>query len=139
MNKFTQDFVNKFELDNVIILGSLEFSELVVYYNVCDLGLSLYKDGSPVIIPVKIYDYLAAGLPIINSLRGELEHLLKENHAGVNYKSGDKFSLANTVLSLSDNPSGRKAMADNAKSLSIEFLRSKQYKKFLTILNQLGF
>jgi len=49
---------------------------------------------SRVAAPYKAGEYLGAGLPIVNSLPGELEDLLSQRQCGVQYQVGDSESLA---------------------------------------------
>lgn len=51
----------------------------------CDLGLNVMKDSVYVGLTMKSMDYFAAGLPMINNIKGDTWDIVKENGFGVNY------------------------------------------------------
>ena len=57
------------------------------------VGLVPMDPRSGVSVPYKVGDYLGAGLPVVGSLPGELETLLRESGAGGFYRFGDSDSL----------------------------------------------
>lgn len=58
-----------------------------------DVGVVPMYLESAVAIPYKVCDYLAAGLPVINSLPGELQTKLEDSGCGQFYEAGDTASL----------------------------------------------
>ena len=75
----------------LVYLGKLKPQELAQFYTSCDIGICAYAPGSNVAMPDKAYDYMAAGLPIVNSLRGELENFLRERQMGTNMRQATLF------------------------------------------------
>ncbi len=57
------------KLDNVHLLGRRPYEELPSYASVCDAGLMLFADNPMTrnVNPVKMYEYLAAGLPVVST------------------------------------------------------------------------
>lgn len=57
------------ETDNVIWVGEVDYSELAGYYRLADVGLVPYRDSefNRASFPLKLLDYLAAGLPIVST------------------------------------------------------------------------
>lgn len=45
----------------------------------------------------KATTYFAAGLPILNSMKGDLEHLVREHGLGINYTAGDRADLQGSI------------------------------------------
>lgn len=74
---------------NVRFLGALPAEELPRLYASADIGLAPYSAGSTVAMPLKVFDYLAAGLPIVTSLDGEFP--------AVHYEAGDPASLRRAI------------------------------------------
>lgn len=66
----------------------------------CDVGIVAVKPESLVAVPYKACDYAAAGLAIVNGLPGELESMIDEHRAGVEYVAGDAASLAEALGAL---------------------------------------
>jgi glycosyltransferase involved in cell wall biosynthesis len=57
------------ELPNIYSLGSVDFEELGAYLRLADVGLVPYavNEFNAASRPLKIYDYLAAGLPVLTT------------------------------------------------------------------------
>ena len=118
----------------LIFLGRVDASRLWRLYTASDVGLCTYGAASTVALPSKAYDYLAAGLPIVSSLRGELESLLRDRGVGVQYTAGDADSLACVLARLARDRDARAAMGRNARWLAQEFVADRQYARMAQML-----
>jgi glycosyltransferase involved in cell wall biosynthesis len=136
LRNFVMDFIATHRSTNLIYLGKLNPGELIQLYQVCDIGLCAYGPESNVAMPDKAYDYMGAGLPIVNSLRGELEKFLSENQIGIQYVAGDANSLANALEELASDPDKRRAMAENSYRAAMMFDKNVQYSKFIDVIRQ---
>lgn len=130
----------EFEGSSIIFhgfLGGEDFDELL---STCHVGIVPMKPASKVAMPYKIGDYLAAGLPVINSLPGELSELLRENDCGSFYTSGDSLELGNAMKSyLEMSDEYLKIQRQAARRLFEEKLnRSRIYPQFVEWLNQVA-
>lgn len=123
---------------NVAYLGPLALPQLCALFAKCDIGLCIYAEESTVAIPAKAFDYYAASLPIISSLKGEFMDFLKQHKIGVKYRAGDPRSLADQIMDLATNPELRKEMKANLDVIAPQFDRTLQYSKMLEILPQVG-
>ncbi|MGB3903808.1 MAG: glycosyltransferase family 4 protein, partial [Anaerolineae bacterium] len=65
------------QLDNVFFTGFIPFEQMVKVLVQSDVGLNARARGLPETFPNKVFDYLAAGLPIVNSVHGELGQLVR--------------------------------------------------------------
>ncbi len=63
----------------------------------CDAAVVPMFDASCVGVPYKLADYAAAGLPVLNTLRGETARLLQSYGAGVTCPAGDEAALREAV------------------------------------------
>ncbi|MEO8027142.1 MAG: glycosyltransferase family 4 protein, partial [Bryobacteraceae bacterium] len=99
---------------NVTYLGKLDPDTLAAYYAHCQIGVCAYGAESNVAMPDKAYDYMAAGLAIVNSLPGELASVLKQHDAGRPYMAGNPYSLAEVLEHLAYRPAECKRLGDNA-------------------------
>lgn len=129
--------VREKDLDNVVMLGELSFVDLIKLYQVCDVGLSIYGVNSPVAMPIKVFDYLAAGLPIINSIGGFLGQLLADRQIGMQYTAGDPESLALALRRLSSDLPALRKMGRRAAEAAAEFDSAVQYGQFTRFLERL--
>ena len=85
---------------NVHFTGWLAREPLEQVLAASDVGLAAYEDGAPQSIPNKVIEYLAAGLPVVSSLRGETEKLLRHERCGLSYDSRDSKTLLRALLAL---------------------------------------
>ncbi|NQS88299.1 glycosyltransferase family 4 protein, partial [Patescibacteria group bacterium] len=118
------------KLTNCKFLGFVKFENLVELLKNSDVGLNAFVKSGKNSFPNKVFDYMAAGLPIINSIQGELEQLLKLKNIGIQYEAGNAESLKDAILELYNNPKMRKEMGKNARKLVEEkFDKNKTYPK----------
>ncbi|MCF0259753.1 MAG: glycosyltransferase [Erysipelotrichaceae bacterium] len=52
-------------------------------FNHCRFGVNMMKESVLAGLPMKSLDYLAAGLPLLSSARGDLEEICQKEHAGI--------------------------------------------------------
>lgn len=130
-------YIKTHHLGNLAYLGVLRHEELIMLYQICDFGLCPYAPESNVAMPDKVYDYMAAGLPIVNSLRGELENLLYEYRIGIQYIAGDPNSLVDAIEWMAVNEEQRQIMARNSYNVAMQFDRHVQYQKFVDLIEKL--
>jgi glycosyltransferase involved in cell wall biosynthesis len=123
-------------LRNVTFAGAVDAARLSELYAAADIGLAPYRAGSTVALPTKLYDYLAAGLPVITSLDSEVSTLIEDAGAGVRYKAGDAASLRDAIVALSD-PARRGPMATAARALAMRFDARVLYAQFADAIESL--
>jgi len=81
-------------LDNVTLTGRLPHSEVCRLIAKSHVGLNAVLPASKCAFPNKVFDYLAHGGFVVNSIHGgELERLLEEKGVGTGYRAGDARSL----------------------------------------------
>lgn len=117
-------------LNNVVFLGWLDSEKVVALSSISSVGV--IPSLEEITFPNKAFSYLAAGLPIISSTRGDLNGLLKKYHAGFYFDISEPIQLANKILNLSklDNKSYDK-ISENAKFLFKKHLQAdKIYKEY---------
>jgi glycosyltransferase involved in cell wall biosynthesis len=123
-------------LPNVTFAGAVDVAILSELYAAADIGLAPYRAGSTVALPTKLFDYLAAGLPVITSLDSEVSMLIEEAGAGVRYQAGDAASLRAAIVALS-NPARRGPMATAARALAMRFDARVLYAQFADAVESL--
>lgn len=107
-------------LSNVRLLGWLSQPDLERLLATSDVALALYSETALQSLPNKVFDYLATGLPIISSLRGEFAAVLRQENVGVSYEPGNAESLARRIIEMADDAPGRLAMRRNCFRLARE-------------------
>ncbi len=138
MRESVKRFIETNQLERVKYVGKLKPSELTQLYGMCDIGICPYAPDSNVAMPDKAYDYMAAGLPIVNSLRGELESLLRDRQIGIQYEAGNSHSLADALETIVADRDLRVMMGRNSYDAAMEFDQHVQYQKFVGLIESLS-
>ncbi len=82
--------------------------------------------------PNKFFDYIAAGLPVINNYPGWLAEMIQEHRCGLAVPPGQASALADALCSLADQPELRREFGRNARHLAVtKFARAAMAKKFV--------
>ena len=97
------------ELDNVVFTGRRPKAEVPHYLSAADAALVHLKPREvfETVIPSKLLEAMAAGLPVILGVRGEAEWILSEAQAGITIEPGDATELREAVEELRDNDEQR--------------------------------
>lgn len=112
--------------------GYLQQDDFEALMRNCDLGIIPMYPESGVAVPYKFGDYLAYGLPVINSLPGELADMIARANCGVAYTAGCLDSLVSALSSYvnMDSLSLNAQRASAVELFNRDFNRSKTYPDF---------
>ncbi len=69
--------------------------------------------------PLKVYEYLAAGLPIVASRVGDLARTLEHGRLGVLVEPGDPAALAHAIAHLRGDPLMRRRLGEQARLAAV--------------------
>jgi glycosyltransferase involved in cell wall biosynthesis len=105
-------------LGNVSFLGRIGYDDLMLAYTRADIGLAQYTKGATQSVTYKLFDYLSAGLPVLNSLMSEMAVLIDTNDVGHNNQPGDVDQLATGILRYLDEPGLLLRQKGNALALT---------------------
>lgn len=131
---------NKLNLDNVILLNSIDKNLLPEYYSLCDVLLVPLKKIKlfEKVIPSKIFEILAMGKPIIISVEGEAKKLVEESGGGISAEPENPIDLKNKILCLFNNPDLIKELGLNGRQfVEKDFDRNVQAIKYLDLLKSI--
>lgn len=98
-------FINKFELAEVMQSST---AGLLPYPSTPDFKISY---------PTKVSEYIGEGLPIISSLSGITEDLLKEYNCGITYNNNDFDGLHDAIITAARDEDLMEIQSANAKAL----------------------
>jgi len=104
-------------LKNVHLAGWCKKSVIDRILSMSSIGLVPYSIGFEATLPNKPFDYMAAGLPILSSLGGELESIIKHESIGLQYREGNSDDLKRKIMWFLSHPEETKAMGQRAKAL----------------------
>lgn len=89
--------------------------------------------------PNKFFDYLAAGLPILNNYPGWVADMVTENDCGIAVPPENPKAFADALVFLADHPEKRESMGVAARSLAErQFNRNQLSDQFATVLENAG-
>jgi glycosyltransferase involved in cell wall biosynthesis len=131
------EMIKKYEkrLNNVEYLGWLTKEELLRQYGLADIGLIQHKNSLTQTITYKFFNYMSAGLILLNSLQTEMAEMIDEYNLGLNNKEEDFKKLAENIEQYIKHPE----LLEKQKTRVIEFTREhghtqNVYNKLLNFL-----
>jgi hypothetical protein len=107
----------------------------------CDALVAMLRDDPlfEITIPSKIYEYMAAGKPILCSIAGETAALVAESSCGVPVRPSDGAALAESVRLLVANARWRRALGQaGAACARTRFARSELMEAYVTLVEGLS-
>ena len=93
----------------------------------CSFGLNMMVPQVRVGLTMKSLDYLAAGLPLLNNIKGDTQELIEEYDAGINIPREDMETVIPEILAMADDP----LAGSDARRLFEEKLSGKQFRSIL--------
>jgi glycosyltransferase involved in cell wall biosynthesis len=66
--------------------------------------------------PLKVYEYMAAGLPVVTADIHPLNQVIRDGREGVLFREGDIGGLAAAIARLLDNPAAAREMGERARA-----------------------
>jgi glycosyltransferase involved in cell wall biosynthesis len=116
------DYVEQEKLTNVQVLPFQPEERLPYTMALGDISLvALDKGAEGLMVPSKMYYYMAAGSAVIGICQGrnDLEQSLLRGDSGLTVLPGDSKKLAETIMLLADNSSELKRLKENARQSSV--------------------
>jgi glycosyltransferase involved in cell wall biosynthesis len=118
-------------LNNVQYLGWLKQDGMHRAFFQSDLGLTQHVEGATQSVTYKLFDYLSAGLPILNSLDSEMAAIIADNKVGFNNRSHDAKGLVANIEKFLSDPELLSTYKENALELTARLGDSKVVYKSL--------
>jgi glycosyltransferase involved in cell wall biosynthesis len=115
-------------------LGLLPATDLKTLYSNCDVGLMTYVAGSTVAMPIKLFDYTAAGLALLSSLGRDAGETIKGYRIGMNYLASDLNDFMEKLTTMSQNYDLVQIYKNNALHLSLSYDTKVQYDSYTKFL-----
>jgi len=108
--------------------------QLIHLVNCADVGLMILANVPAFYYgtsPNKFFDYLSAGLPVLNNYPGWLADLIEEHHCGIAIPPGNAEAFADALCKLADQPEWRRELGRDARQLAeAKFARSRLANQF---------
>ncbi len=109
---------------NVVPLGELEYFRMPDLIAAADVCLCLYRqcDWSPIgfyFSPIKLFDYLACGRPVIASAMGQIEQVIHHGHNGL-LTDGSPDDVVEKIRLLRADPDLRESMGQAGRDTVLD-------------------
>ena len=104
----------KENIPNIEYLGYVSKDELIKQYGLADLGLIQHKNNLTQTITYKFFNYMSAGLPLLNSLQSEMATLIDEFQLGLNNEAQNGDQLVRNIEQYLNDPELLRAHKKNA-------------------------
>ena len=120
-NNLMQDLKEKKLSSSVKFTGAVPHSKIPSLLSSMDVAVAPYpKIENFYFSPLKVFEYMAAGLPVVSSNIGQLTELIQNGYCGFLYRPGDSTALAKILLRLMKDPQLRKTVGTAAKNYIIQ-------------------
>ena len=130
------EMANQMGLKNVCFFPPVakgEMAEVMAAADACIAilkPLELYKTT----YPNKVFDYMAAGRPVVLAIDGVIRQVVESARAGVAVPPGDAQAMAGAVCQLADNPAQAKTMGQSGREYIEEHFNRHDLAEKLALL-----
>ena len=127
-------------MERVKFFPKVPWEELIRYTKAADLGLSLDKDTNinyRYSLPNKLFDYIAAGIPVIAANLPEVSKIVREHNCGIIIPEITPDEIVKAVKKLKENPCLLTELRRNAVIASESINWEKESMKVLEFYNKI--
>ncbi|QIW09648.1 glycosyltransferase family 4 protein [Francisella sp. LA112445] len=124
----------KYKLDNILFHDPVDKQKLAKLYKRANVGLQILKNIPAFYFgtsPNKFFDYISAGLPVINNYPGWVADLIEENDCGYVVPPDNFKEFSDILINMSENRAELKKMSINSRELANKFDRNKLSSDFV--------
>jgi len=120
-------------LDNVHFLPPVPKEGMAAVLAAADCGLAILKPLQlyTTTYPNKVFDYMAAGRPVLLAIDGVIRQVVEEERAGLAVTPGDPASLAQGVRRLVADPQEARRMGERGRSAVVRRFDRRQQAQLL--------
>lgn len=115
---------------HLLFLGDLKADDLKTVYKNSDVGLMTYLPRSTVAMPVKFFDYLAGGLPVLNSLDRDVRQSIDVHRVGLNYAANDLSEFMLALYTMKTDAFLLQELREATSDLALKYDAYEQHKNF---------
>mgnify|MGYP001765390498 CR=1 FL=1 len=127
-------------LDNLIFLPPVPKEGMDQALAAADACIAILKpiDMYKTVYPNKVFDYMAAGRPVVLAIDGVIRKVVEEAQGGIFSKPGDSNAMAAAIRELADQPDRGRQMGRNArKHIERYFDRSMLAERMVALFQSL--
>jgi glycosyltransferase involved in cell wall biosynthesis len=122
--------------DRVKMTGPVEQGEVVAYAAGATIGVIPYEPvglNNTYTTPNKLFDYMAAGLPVAASRLPELTRFVELGEMGLTFTPGDPAALAEAINRMLADPVRYERMRERAQEAALRYTWEHESSKLLAL------
>lgn len=130
------DSIRTRKLEKIIdYRGDIPYQDLPEHLAEADIGVAMFRplDLTQYAFPLKVVEYMAAGLTVITTVGTEAADLVQEAGAGIAVPF-DAGTVAEVIVKLLQNPEDQRRYAANARSFSTRYDWKKLMKEYYSLV-----
>jgi glycosyltransferase involved in cell wall biosynthesis len=106
----------------VFLKDPVPYTEVNKYYRQAKIGLLLFEDNQlhRTILPIKVFEYMSFGLPILGSNFGHIQDYIQEGRAGLTVNPSNPVEIAEAFLKLLENNDLYESLSRNGRMAAAE-------------------
>jgi len=127
-------------LENVLFVPPLPKAEMPFALAAADACIAILKpiDAYKTVYPNKVFDYMAAGKPVVLAIGGVIRDVIEKAGAGSSVPPGDPQALANALIRLERDPRSGVEMGRRGREyVATHFDRTALAQKMETLMREL--
>jgi glycosyltransferase involved in cell wall biosynthesis len=137
---YLQDLISNLKLkNNVHILGSRPSEDIPRILVESDVGVAPYPQFDMGFSPLKIFEYMASGVPIVSSDLPSIREILVDNKTGVLVEPENVDDLAGAIIKLLQDPKlSQKLMTNARKKVEKNYSWAAVTEKLISVYENMG-
>ena len=128
-------------LQNVLFIPPIPKTSMPHALAAADACIAILKpiELYQTVYPNKVFDYMAAGRPVILAIDGVIRQVVETAGAGIAVPPGDPESMRRAICRLADNPQTGREMGNNGRAyVEAHFDRAALADKLLTVMENIS-
>jgi len=108
---------------NVTFVGKVKYSRVPLYIGTATACLALFdraRNDRTGLSPLKIFEYMACGKPVVTTDVGNLINIIGHHECGVIVKPGDIDAMSEALMNLMRNPELSKKLGGNGREAAVK-------------------
>lgn len=125
---------------NVVIQAAVPFSGIQAYYRNACIGLGLFHDSPKyrTFIPIKLFEYMSFGLPVVFSDQGPAAEIIRQTDCGLLVDPKDAPAVAGAIAQLLTNDSLYRSKSENGRqAVATKYSWEQEKKKLLALYEEI--
>lgn len=127
---------NHLQLKNITFLDSVSREQIARYWSILDISIVHLRktDLFKTVIPSKMFECMAMGVPILHGVAGESAKIIEENKAGILVEPENPIAIAERLIAIKDDRELLACLGQNALEAKLKYDRKKLAIEMLDVI-----